>query len=94
MKKIDNWNEIEAKGMDDFKALPVGAYECIIRKAEVYKNGEYIFQTQNDGTSVCKSPMDMFEQKEMPNDLFEVDKLIREYYGFKPINEKVEEVEK
>ena len=60
----------------------------------VYKNGEYIFQTQNDGTSVCKSPMDMFEQKEMPNDLYEVDKLIREYYGFKPLNEKVEEVEK
>ena len=24
--------------MEDFKSLPVGAYECIIRKAEVYKN--------------------------------------------------------
>ena len=66
-----------------------GLFSIVLRS--VYKNGEYIFQTQNDGTSVCKSPMDMFEQKEMPNDLFEVDKLIREYYGFKPINEKLEE---
>ena len=65
-----------------------GLFSIVLRS--VYKNGEYIFQTQNDGTSVCKSPMDMFEQKEMPNDLYEVDKLIREYYGFKPLNEKVE----
>ena len=60
-----------------------GLFSIVLRS--LYKNGEYIFQTQNDGTSVCKSPMDMFEQKEMPNDLFEVDKLIREYYGFKPL---------
>ena len=66
-----------------------GLFSIVLRS--LYKNGEYIFQTQNDGTSVCKSPMDMFEQKEMPNDLFEVDKLIREYYGFKPLNEKSEE---
>ena len=33
MKKIDNWNEIEAKVMDDFKALPIGAYECKIINA-------------------------------------------------------------
>ena len=62
-----------------------GLFSIVLRS--LYKNGEYIFQTQNDGTSVCKSPMDMFEQKEMPNDLYEVDKLIREYYGFKPIEE-------
>lgn len=68
-----------------------GLFSIVLRS--VYKNGEYIFQTQNDGTSVCKSPMDLFEEKEMPNDLFEVDKKIREYYGFKPITEKVEEVE-
>lgn len=38
MKVIENWEEVEAKGMEDFKSLPIGAYECIIRKAEVYKN--------------------------------------------------------
>ena len=66
-----------------------GLFSIVLRS--VYKNGEYIFQTQNDGTSVCKSPMDMFETREIPNDLFEVDKVIREYYGFKPINEKIED---
>lgn len=62
-----------------------GLFSVVLRS--LYKNGEYIFQTQNDGTSVCKSPMDMFENKEIPNDLFEVDKIIREYYGFKPLKE-------
>lgn len=40
MKIIENWNEVEAKGMEDFKSLPIGAYECIIKNAEVYKNQE------------------------------------------------------
>lgn len=38
MKVIDNWENVEAKGMEDFKSLPIGAYECVIRKAEIYKN--------------------------------------------------------
>lgn len=40
MKIIENWETVEAKGMEDFKALPIGAYECIIRKAEVYTNSK------------------------------------------------------
>lgn len=65
-----------------------GLFSIVLRS--MYKNGEYIFQTQNDGTSVCKSPMDMFDSREIPNDLFEVDKIVREYYGFKPIKVEVE----
>ena len=38
MEKIKDWDKVEAKGMEDFKSLPIGAYECIIRSAEVYKN--------------------------------------------------------
>ena len=38
MKIIENWENVEAKGMEDFKSLPIGAYECIIREAKVYKN--------------------------------------------------------
>ena len=51
MEKIENWNEVEAKGMEDFKALPIGAYECVIRKAEVYtnpNNGKESFKVQVD----------------------------------------------
>lgn len=62
-----------------------GLFSIVLRSQ--YKNGEYIFQTQGDGTSVCKSPLGMFENKEMANDLYEVDKIIREYYGFKKIEE-------
>lgn len=40
MERISNWETIEAKGMEDFKALPIGAYECIIKKAQVHKNPE------------------------------------------------------
>ena len=40
MKKIENWNEIEAKGMDDFKSLPIGAYECVIKDARLNHNEE------------------------------------------------------
>lgn len=38
MEKINNWNEIDAKGMDDFRGLPIGAYECIIKDARINHN--------------------------------------------------------
>lgn len=40
MERIENWETIEAKGMDDFKALPIGAYECVIKDARVNVNEE------------------------------------------------------
>lgn len=40
---------------------------------------EHYFETQSDGYTTCKSPMDMFELK-IDNDLKMVDKTIREYY--------------
>lgn len=51
MKKIDNWNDIEPKGMDDFKPLPIGAYECVIKEAGVYtseKSGKESFRVAID----------------------------------------------
>lgn len=68
-----------------------GLFTVVLRS--LLKNGEYVFQTHNDGTSVCKSPIDMFQEDFIPNDLLEVDKILREYYEFKPINEKIEEGE-
>lgn len=43
----------------------------------------HFFITQSDGTNPCKSPMGMFETKEIPNDLKMVDTIIREYYVLK-----------
>lgn len=38
MERINNWNEVEAKGMDDFRGLPIGAYECVIKDARINHN--------------------------------------------------------
>lgn len=38
MERIENWETVEAKGMEDFKALPIGAYECVIIGAMVNHN--------------------------------------------------------
>ena len=68
-----------------------GLFSIVLRSMQ--KENQYVFQTHNDGTSVCKSPMDMFQDDFIPNDLAEVDKIIREYYGFKLITEKLDKVE-
>lgn len=53
------------------------------------KNGKnYVFRTQTDGLDVAKSPLEMFDAEEIPNDLKEVDTTIRNYYGFKAGKEK------
>ena len=39
------------------------------------------FYTQGNGTSTAKTPMGMFDQVEIPNDLKLVDTAIRQYYG-------------
>jgi hypothetical protein len=40
----------------------------------------HYFETQSDGWTTAKSPIDMFE-KEIDNDLAMVDRTIREYWG-------------
>lgn len=43
------------------------------------ESGRYFFETQSDGQTTCKSPMEMFE-KEIDNDLKFVDTTIRDYW--------------
>ncbi len=40
---------------------------------------EYVFETQNNGENTCKSPMGMFEENKIPNDLQYVKDCIEEY---------------
>lgn len=51
---------------------------------------EHYFETQSDGFSTCKSPMEMFEAK-IDNDLKMVDETIREYYELNKKKENKEE---
>ena len=49
----------------------------------------HYFETQSDGATTAKSPLDMFE-REIDNDLRLVDTTIREYWGLAPLNDKEE----
>ena len=40
MEPIKDFDKVEAKGMDDFKGLPIGAYECVIKDARLNHNEE------------------------------------------------------
>lgn len=43
------------------------------------EDGEFVFKVKTDGTGI-KTPIGMFKTDTVPNDLKEVDKVIREYY--------------
>ena len=49
---------------------------------------KYFFATKNNGKDTVKSPFGLFANDRIPNDLAEVDKAVREFYG---INEPVTE---
>lgn len=44
-------------------------------------DGNYTFATQNNGSNTIKSPMDMFEELNIDNDLQMIDNTIVEYYN-------------
>lgn len=69
----------------DNKVMPEGIVTICIRCLS--KEGRHFFSTETDGNDITKTPEEMFEQPEIPNDLKFVDNAIREYYGFtKPNN--------
>ena len=43
-------------------------------------NGKYVFATNTDGTDVTKTPIGMFDEEYVDNDLQMIDNKIREYY--------------
>lgn len=63
----------------DEKVCVEGLFTIVLR-AE--KSGDrYVFKTKTTGLDVTKTPIGMFEQEEIDNDLKMVDHTIREYYG-------------
>ncbi len=52
----------------------------IVLKTHV-EDGKYTFFTQNSGQDTVKSPIGMFAERQIDNDLKMVDTIIREYYG-------------
>lgn len=60
------------------KLLPP-AYFTIVMRAQRW-NDAYVFATQTNGLDECKSPIGMFEDQHIPNDLAAVDKAICGYW--------------
>lgn len=65
-----------------------GLFPIVIEATK--RDGKYGFVTKsNEKNSIVKTPMSMFEDEFIDNDLKAVDTTIREYFGMEPLNSKV-----
>ena len=63
----------------DEKIVMEGLVTIVLRTC--IENAGYFFRTRNSGSDTAKSPMGLFEQDFIENDLANVDAAICEYYG-------------
>lgn len=71
------------KLLDD-KIVVEGMFTTVLRTH--VENGRYLFSTQNSGSDTVKSPMGMFSEQYIENDLAAIDRIICDYQGI--TNEK------
>lgn len=69
------------------KIVVEGMFTTVLRTH--VENGRYLFSTQNSGSDTVKSPMGMFSEQYIENDLAAIDRVICDYYGI--TNEKENE---
>lgn len=62
----------------DEKITPEGLVTIVLRTS--VEDGKYYFVTQNNGMDTTKSPMGLFEEARIENDLAAVDQAIASYY--------------
>ena len=78
---VNEFGDIKPKTigkMLDEKICLEGLFTIVLRC--VMSAGEHKFITQSDGGAVSKSPMGMFADLSIDNDLLLVDNAIRDYY--------------
>lgn len=68
MEIIKDFDKVEAKGMDDFKPLPIGAYECSIVIARENKNEESGKTTFKVGVDIASGEYKDYFRKMYDND--------------------------
>lgn len=66
------------KMLDNYVTLE-GKFTIVLKT--VVQDGKYFFATRNNGQDTVKTPLGMFEEEFIDNDLAAVDQAIREYYG-------------
>ena len=61
------------------------SFSTIVLYAEIVKSpgqpNRHVFRTVSSGNDTCKTPLEMFEDNLIDNDLVEVNQAIREYYS-------------
>ncbi len=62
----------------DEKVCIEGMFTIVLRTT--IEDGKYVFKTHTDGKDVVKTPIDMFKEDTIDNDLKHVDEIIRKYY--------------
>jgi hypothetical protein len=78
----DDAGHVKAKTIGkllDEKITVEGLLTIVLRTAVI--NGQYIFTTRNNGLDTVKTPMGMFDDEHIPNDLAQVDEAVFSYYG-------------
>ena len=78
----DDMGNVKAKSIGrllDEKITIEGLLTIVMRTKVI--NGNYLFSTQNNGRDTVKTPMGMFDDEDVPNNLFEIDRIIQEFYG-------------
>lgn len=63
----------------DEKIVIEGLFSIVLRACVV--NGNYLFATRNSGSDTVKTPLGLFDDDHVENDLAAVDAAICEYYG-------------
>lgn len=74
----------------DEKITVEGMFSIVLKT--VVTDGRYFFQTQNSGHDTCKSPIGLFKDFMIENDLKAVDMAIREYYDLDNVEASAEPV--
>jgi hypothetical protein len=61
------------------------SFSTIVLYAEIVKTpgqpNKHVFRTVSSGNDTCKTPLEMFEENEVENDLIAINETIREYYS-------------
>lgn len=61
------------------------SFSTIVLYAEIIKTpgqpNKHVFRTVSSGSDTCKTPLEMFEENTIDNDLVSVNQAIREYYS-------------
>lgn len=65
----------------DEKITPEGLLTIVMRSQVI--NEQYIFSTKNNGSDTVKTPIGLFEESQIDNDLQVIDLAIQEYYDLK-----------